>query len=182
MKNLNAILERLTAYKNEYTAKFDAWQNVTLEKKKSGEEFEQIGRGLKNAKLAFPDYENDKLHPQIKIFFSANGRIIEDHLCIYDHLDEHPEKAADHEVRENGIYRKTFIFTPDEIREALAKYIIFLSSQIDSYEKQLKSAKKAFEAYKKAIEKAEEQLIINSGCHGEKHKNSLYYAIKDQFN
>ena len=182
MKNLDAIIKRLTDYKNEYSAKLEVWQKVTLEKKKSGEEFEQIGRGLKGAKLSFPDYESDKMHPQIKIIFSANGRILEDHLLIYGHLDEHPEKVNDHEIRENGIYRKVFIFTPDEIREAIAKYIDFHSSQIESYERQLKAAKKAFNAYKKAIEKAEEQLRINSGCYDEKYKNSLYYAIKDQFN
>lgn len=181
MAKLKMIIEKLEAYKEEHAAKLAAWEGVTLEKKTSGEEFAQMGRALTGgAKLAYPFYENTKLHPQIIIYTCVGSRYVEDSLYIYGFLDEHKEKEKDHEIRRDaGISRSTFIFTPDEVREAIKNKIAFHSEQVASYTAQIKAAQKAFESYQKAIEAAERDLKNNCGCSSSIFPNSLYYAIKD---
>lgn len=180
MAKLENIVSKLENYKAEHEAKRDAWQGVTLEKKKNGGEFEQIGRGLTGgASLFFDSYESDKLHPKIRLFANSNGRYIESYIYCYGFLDEHPEKEKDHEIRRNGYSRATFIFTPDEIREAIKHQAEAEADFVKSYEAQIKAAKKAFTAYEKAITEAEKTLKINSGCAGEMFPNTLYFEIKE---
>ena len=181
MGKLENIIEKLENYKKDHEAKAKAWEGVTLEKKKSGEEFAQIGRGLTGgAKLQYPFYENSLLHPQITIYTQTNHRTTEDKIDIFLFLDEHPEKAEGHEIRTEGsIHRATVILTPDEIREAIKTRAEWHKQQVNSYNAQILAAKKAFTAYQKAIEKAENELKANSGCAGEMFGNSLYFAVKE---
>lgn len=180
MGRLENIIEKLENYKSDHEAKAQAWQGVTIQKKKSGEEFAQIGRALTGgAVYGFDNSETDHLHPKLFLHTRVNGRYVESYIYCYGYLDEAPEKENGHEIRRNGYSRATWIFTADEMREAIQNQVNFHLEQVASYTAQIKAAKKAFTAYQKAIEKAENELKINSGCAGDMFGNSLYFAVKE---
>ena len=180
--NLEDIKKHLEQLKAEHRAKVEAWQNVTIEKKKNGEEFAQLGKALKNARFSYPFYESDKMHPQIEIYTRANNKSIQDTIEIYGTLKDAPEKEQDHETRRNGWQYPIYIFTFDEIREAIASRIEWHKNKIEDFAEQEKRAKKAYTQYQKAIANAEKQLKENCGISGNGaplYNNSLYYAIKE---
>lgn len=178
---LDEVKKVLQGYINDYEAKVKAWEAVTIDKKKNGEEFSQIGRAIKGAKIGVYYAVEDPTHPYLTIYYKTAAEYQSDHLAIYYYLDTltEEERSRRQIIYDNGILRNTSPMTAEEIRLEIVKTINNYSDEIKNLKNQLKQAEKLFTKYRKAIEKAESELNkADKVLRGESiFPTSLYFAI-----
>lgn len=181
---LDEVKKVLQDYINDYDARVKAWEAVTIDKKKNGEDFAQIGRSIKGAKIGVYYPVEEPTHPYLTIYYKTSAGFQSDHLAIYYYIDTltEEERTSRKVIYNNGILRHTSQMTADEIRFEIVKTINNYNDQIKSLKNQLKQSEKMFTKYRKAIEKAESELEkADKVLRGESiFPTSLYFAITEQ--
>ena len=177
--NFEEIKKDLQDLINDYSAMVEAWQSVAIEKKKNGEEFAQIGRALKNAKLGQYYPFEDAGHPYITIAYKS-GYYKTDSLPIFFYEDGLPKDNIIREALSVGYYiRQTYKMTADDIRNAINNRIGEYKKYIISLKTQLKCGEKMFNTFRNSIQNAidklkEEDLKIRDD---KPFPTSLYHKI-----
>lgn len=172
-------LSEITAeleYRRDYAEKAcKALKAVTINKTKSGKEFDNLSRALTGAKK-IQEYGFDR----IAVYFSTNRKMYEYYMIdIYGYLDELPDtdpRKADY-VRQ--VIRQKYIFTADEIRARISKEIDILTARVADYDRQLEKATAAAKKYRAAIEQAEKDLSESLDNPGMTGHTSAYYLITE---
>lgn len=174
--NFDDVIKNLEYWKDFYKNARDAWRKVEITKTKSGKEFENLSRALVNA-YKIQEYGFDR----IKIFFYGARARESDIIDIYGYVDELPKDDPRRELGErNGYWRTHYILTPDEIRAKIEQTIELYGEKVKNYETQIKKARKAFDKFRNAIDKAEKELanFVDSDSDKPGHC-SLYYRITE---
>lgn len=176
---LKTELEKMIA---DYQACVRAWEAVTIEKNKNGEEMAQLGRALKNASFGGYYPVEDAGHPYISIYYQSNG-YKSDHLEAFFYEDETPNDGNKRDRLPVESWRKkTYKMTADDIREAISEKIDRYNSYISSLKKQIEQGREIFDEYRAAIEEAEKRLTERDKQlreAGENYPTSLYLRIKE---
>lgn len=173
----NELMQR----QSDYLAKLKAWENVTIEKKKNGEEFAQIGRALKNAKIGAYYPVEDAGHPYITIFYKSDG-YKSDSIPIYFNDDELPNDGVHRDKLCGGYYTKdTFAMTHDDIRKKIQNIINVYANYADALSRQLQNGEKIFNDYRGKIKKADDELAAADMVfrNGGIFPSSLFYLTKE---
>ena len=174
--NLEQVIANLEYWKIFYQNARDAWRKVEITKTKSGEEFKNLSRALVNA-YSIQEYGFER----IAVKFRGTRVYESDTIDIYGYVDELPKDDARRTLGErNGYIRTHYILTPDEIRAKIERTIEIYGERVKSYETQIKKARKAFEKFRNAIDKAEKELsdYVDSEIDRPGHC-SLYYRITE---
>ena len=162
-----------------------AWSIATLEKTKTGSEFARLGSGLKNCNLGKYYPVEDAAHPYITVTTQytptpGTSKYISDEIPIYYYLDELPDTDPRKADYKRQFFRQTVTMSPDEIRQALINRYNHFIAGIEDLQKQVKLFDKAFDHYRKAIEAAEQKLLIESGSPEKTpFKTSLYWIVSE---
>lgn len=166
----------------EYRACVKAWEAVTVEKKKNGEEMASIGRALKNARKGAYYPVEDPAHPYITVSYQANGYKM-DNIKIFFFSEDVPNDGRERAKLGGGYgLRDTYEMTHDDIRQAIHKIIKDYEERIGSLEKHINEGEAMFNEYRSAIAKAEARLQerdkqLRAG--GALYPTLLYYRIKE---
>lgn len=178
---LDDVKKVLQGYINDYEARVKAWEAVTVDKKKNGEEFSQIGRAIKGAKIGVYYPVEESTFPYLTIYYENSAGLQSDHLAIYYYIDKLTEeqRSSRQIIYDNVILRNTSPMTTNEICIEIEKTITNYNDKIKNLKNQLKQAEKMFTKYRKAIEKAESELEkADKVLRGESFlPTSLYFAI-----
>lgn len=177
--NFEEIKKSLQDSLKDYMAMVEAWQSVTIEKKKNGEDFAQIGRALKNAKLGQCYPVEDAGHPYVTISYES-GYYKTDSLPIFFYENELPKDNIDRNKLLVGYCTKqTYQMTTHDIRNAIKNRVEKYKKYIVSLKNQLKYGEKMFNTFRNSIQNAidklkEEDLKIRDD---KLFPTSLYYKI-----
>lgn len=177
---ISDVTNELKNRRSDAIAKRDAWQKVTVDKKKNGDEFARIGQAVNGARIGQYLPVEDDLHPYLTVCArnSQNGDYIRDEMRIFWYLDELPKEDERRAAYIPQCVRQTTPKTPDEIRAAIKQRVEMYNEKITSYDEQIKKAPAAFKAYRDAITKATAKLIKTAGKNGVLN-NSLYYLVSE---
>lgn len=162
-----------------------AWNAATLEKTKTGGEFARLGSGLKNCNIGKYYPVEDAEHPYITVTTQytptpGTSKYISDEIPIYYYLDELPDTDPRKADYKRQFVRQTVTMSPDEIRQALTNRYNHYIAGIEDLQKQVKLFDKAFDHYRKAIEVAEQKLLVESGSQEKTpFKTSLYWIVSE---
>ena len=172
-------LSEITAeleYRRDYAEKaMQALKAVTINKTKSGKEFDNLSRALTGAKK-IQEYGFDR----IAVYFSTSRKMYEYYtIDIYGYLDELPESDPRHAEYIPQVIRQKYIFTANEIRTRIEKEIDILSARVADYERQIEKATAAAKKYRDTIEKAEKELSATLDNPGQIGHTSAYYLITE---
>lgn len=173
----NELQDRL----NGINAEIAAWREVTIDRKKDGSEFAQIGRAIKGAKLSTEYPAHDAAHPVLYVYFKNGNKYENNYINAFYFCDEMPDKGASREtVYNGGFIRATSPMTAKELRQAITAHIAKLEKLAEAYEKQITICEKAFAVYRQKITEAEKEL--KALCDTTKRpeqigETSLYYEI-----
>lgn len=166
------IKKELEARKCSAMAELDAWENVTIKKKKDGSEFLQLSRALENAKETY-EYGFHRL----TVYYHSRG-YEHSYIDIYGYADELPDTDPRSELaKKQGFLRAQYDFTADEVREAIEKRKDYLHGYITSLEKQLGQVDALSAKYREALETAEREL--SQATKDGLYNNDLYYLITE---
>lgn len=172
-KSKDEIIRELEEKKEWYLAAAKAWDAVTIEKTKSGKEFLQLARALKNAKVS--DFYDKSSHPRINISFKTGYKYNTDDLQAYIFMDELPKNDPRREERTTiNCLRRTVKKTPDELREDIKKKIESYKALAEKEQKQIDKAADIIDTFEKAFKDFKINLEKESG-----KNSSLYYAIME---
>lgn len=181
-KNFDEVKTELEKMIIDYKTRLHTWEAVTIEKKKNGEEFAQLGRALKNARIGAYYPVEDGAHPYITINYYAGG-YQSDQIAIYFYKEDLPKDGKDRPQLCAGYYtRDTYAMDADDIRNAIYKTIEKYRGYIDNLKKQVEQGREMFEEYRKAIDEAEKRLTERDKQlreAGEIYPTSLYHRIKE---
>lgn len=163
-------------YRREYAEKaMNAFKAVTIEKTKSGKEFENLTRALKGCKK-IQEFGFDR----IAVYFSTSRKMYEYYtIDIYGYLDELPDTDPRKAAYIRQVIRQKYIFTADEIRARIEKEVNILSARVADYDRQIEKATAAAKKYRAAIEQAEKELSESLDTPGNIGHCSAYYLITD---
>lgn len=172
-------LSEITAeleYRRDYAEKaLQALKAVTINKTKSGKEFDNLSRALTGAKK-IQEYGFDR----IAVYFSTNRKMYEYYtIDIYGYLDELPDTDPRKAGVCKGIFRTKYTLTAAEIRTKIEKEISMLAERVADYDRQIKKATAAAKKYRAAIEKAEKDLSESLDNPGMIGHTSAYYLITE---
>lgn len=176
MRTLDEILNDLTATREEYAARAQAWEAVTVEKKKSGEEFANLARALKGAKMGVHTPVEDSAHPYATIYIHTAARgYTSDALPLFSYADNPPADEARRAryIKLASWLRGTVIFDAEEVRAAIADRAQTCRERVAAYDVAIAAAPAVYEHYSAALNAAEKVLSSEAGS-----RSPLYYAIK----
>ena len=180
--NFDEVKTELVKMLADYQARVRAWEAVTIEKKKNGEEMAQLGRALKNARIGGYYPVEDAAHPYISIYYESYG-YKSDHLEAFFYDGKTPKDGNKRDpLPVERWQEKTYKMTADDIREAISKEIDSYNSYISSLKKQIEQGREIFDEYRAAIEEAEKRLTERDKQlreAGEIYPTSLYHRIKE---
>lgn len=166
----------------DYRACVKAWEAVTLEKKKNGEEMASLGRALKNARVGAYYPVEDSAHPYITVVYQANGYKT-DNIKIFFYSEDSPADGRERAKLGGGYgLRDTYAMTQDDIRESLRETIKDYTRRIVSLEKQISACEDIFNEYRSAISAVERRLKERDEQlreAGDIYPTPLYYRIKE---
>ena len=172
-KSKEEIIKELEDRKNWYLAAAKAWDAVTIEKTKSGKEFSQLARALKNAKVS--DFYEKATHPKINVYFKTGSKYNSDDLQAYHYMDELPKTDPRREEKTTiNCLRRTVKKTPDELREDIKKKIENYKALAEKEQKQIDKAADIIDTFEKAFKDFKLNLEKESG-----KNSSLYHAIME---
>ena len=178
--NVSEVIELLTGYKKETEAKIEAWKQVEIKKKKSGEEYAKISQAMVNAKFGQYYPVEDCFHPYITVCFKCGYKYITDSVEAFYYVDELPvEKRVREVVWKNSCMRAVSPMSAEELRTKISEYIERLEKHKISLEKQIEAAPTMFNKFREAIKRANDELT-QSDLELRKqdiYPTSLYYAI-----
>lgn len=136
-----------------------AWRAVTIEKKRDGKEFSQLGRALRGAKAGAYYPNEDWAHPYITVVTKAGAEYTQDEIPAYFYADEvSEEKRNTREYLAKGIsyVRDTLRKTPDDLREAIKERAAYYEQEAENLCRQKEKAREIFNTYRTMIAEAEE--------------------------
>lgn len=172
-KNKEEIIRELEERRNWYIAAAKMWETVSIEKTKSGKEFSQLARALKNAKVS--DFYDKATHPKITIYFKTGHKYNTDDLQAYNYMDELPKSDPRREEKTTiNCLRRTVHKTPDELREDIKKKIENYKTLAEKEQKQIDKAADIIDTFEKAFQDFKIKLEKESG-----KNSSLYHAIME---
>lgn len=163
-------------YRKEFAGKASAaLGGVTIEKTKSGKEFENLSRGLKGARK-IQEFGFDRL----SVVFSTSRKMYENYTVdIYGYIDELPTDDPRRANYIKSFMRQKYILTAEEIREKIRREIEILTDRENDYTRQIAVAQEAAKKYRAAIESAEEELQKVCDRPGQIGHSSAYYLITE---
>lgn len=133
----NECLEKLLYAKESYLQKIKAWQKVQRQYKKDGSPFAIMSKNFNNA--YFNLYTaSDSNHPYISVYYEGYKM---DELKCFEYWDDMTEQEKENKkpLILGPYSRNVYIFTCDEIEQAIKKYIKELEKRVKYYEEQIKN-------------------------------------------
>ena len=176
MEELNAIVKDLTAAKEEYAALAQAWGAVTVEKKKNDEEFANLARALKGAKMGAYVPVEDGAHPYATVYaFTPSRGYVSDALPLFQYADNPPTDEARRAryIKPAPWLRGVVLFGAEEVRAAVADRARECRARVEEYAAAIAAAPAVYTHYTAALNAAEKVLESEAG-----KGSPLYYALK----
>lgn len=176
MEDLKSIVAKLTAARDEYAAFAQAWEAVTVEKKKSGEEFASLARALKGAKIGAYAPVEDGAHPYATIYIHTAARgYTSDALPLFTYADNPPADEARRAryIKPAAWLRGSVIYDAEEARAAIADRARVCREKVDEYTRAIAAAPAVYAHYSAALNAAEKVIESEAGS-----GSPLYYALK----
>lgn len=176
MEDLKSIVAELTAVRDEYAAFAQAWEAVTVEKKKSGEEFASLARALKGAKIGGYVPVEDGAHPYATIYTHTPARgCTSDNLPLFTYADNPPADEARRAryIKPAAWLRGMVIYDAEEARAAIADRARACREKVDEYTRAIAAAPAVYAHYSAALNAAEKVIESEAGS-----GSPLYYALK----
>ena len=159
---------------NWYIAAAEAWEAVTIAKKKNGEEFQQLARAIKGAKASY--FCKWGTHPQLSINFYNGNKCETDTIDIFYYMDELPKTDTRREEHTtSGYMRKTVYMTPDEIRNKIKERAAAHREHAAEYKKEIERTDSVYNDFSGKFSALMNEL--KNLCGGS--DSSLYYAIRE---
>lgn len=190
MSNYINLDEITTALKKRIAtnkAFLKAWQAVSFPTKKDGSPFKTMSKNIDGAKYKLENYAMQPGEYELNIYtHTPETGYIHDYIKCYEFVDDikSPEKLAkkgNYQPQQTYL-RQVYTYDLDDIKEAVAKHMVYLTEQIINDEKQLEKLPEVFHsfnaAFKKIIQALDEQT---SEFNSNKHFNCsfIYNAVKD---
>lgn len=171
-KNKEEIIRGLEEKRDWYLAAAKAWDTVTIEKTKSGKEFSQLARALKNAKVS--SVYSKETHPKVTVYFKTD-RYEHDEIDAFLYMDKLPECDPRREKETAyGIMRKTVKKTPEELRQSIQELAKKYKTYADEKQSEIEKASGIIDKFEEDFSAFIEN--IREMCGG---KTSLYYAVME---
>ena len=186
-RNLDEITTVLKKRIATNKAFLEAWQAVKFPTKKDGTPFKTMSKNINGAKYKLEDYAMGSGEYELHVYtHTPETGYISDFIKCHELIKyiKDPKKLA---KKENYQPQQTWleqVYTYDltDIKEAVAKHMVYLTEQIINDEKQLKKLPEVFnsfnEAFKKIMQTLDEQT---SEFNNNEHFNCsfIYNAVKD---
>lgn len=182
-QTVEEVEAKLTAAIARAEALAKAWRAVTIQKKKDGSEFAQLGRALAGARTGGYYPVEDWAHPYITITTKAGTEYISDEIPAFFYADETTEeKRAEREYIAKGIsyIRDTLRKTPDDLREDMQACAQCYEKEVENLRNQKAKARGIFIKYRAMIAEAE-KFLEEADKQFEKrpYHSTLYYATRE---
>ena len=172
-KSMEDVLNGLKVDKLELELCKQAWENVSVLRKKDGSEYAQLGRAIKGASLD-SGYSTaaDNLHPYLTVYYRNGAKYLNDSIAIFWYLDELPEADPRRSAYRRQFVRQTTPMTAEEVRQLISKRIADKENSIREYDHDISVCEKAYAAFREKMHEAEEELRSAGSRH-------LFYEVRD---
>ena len=187
-RNLDEITTVLKKRIATNKAFLEAWRAVNYPTKKDGTPFKTMSKNINGAKYKLEDYAMQPGKYELYIYtHTPETGYIHDYIKCYGYVDDikSPEKLAkkeNYQAKQQTYLKQVYTYDLEDIKEAVAKHMVYLTEQIINDEKQLEKLPEVFnsfnEAFKKIMQTLDEQT---SEFNSNEHFNSsfIYNAVKD---
>lgn len=171
--DLQDVLAELKKDKEYHEAAAKAWAAVEIVKTKTGAEYANIVRAIKNASAP----SANEATPNMTVYFRTNlGGYQSDSLHMFGYRNTLPED----DPRRSSKYGYTYWLTPDEMRERIADHIKWNNAKAEAAAVELTKAEKAYNDFHAAIQAAQDALYKECAPLQEGAGSTLYYAIMER--
>lgn len=182
--NREDIINKINSNIIDTKSRIETWRKVKRLTKKDGSDFAIKSKNIDGAKFGFYSYVEDSTHPYLTIYYRCNGASKEEHLEMFEYIDDMQKtndvrlENKDQIIPKSGISRGIYIYSIDECFQAIERYILKLENNLKDYKKQLDNADFYINKADKIINDIK-SLINEDGLKKGPYKNTLGYAIED---
>lgn len=179
--NLDAIRTAGQKELSIYEAYLKAWQDVTFNTKKDGSPFKTISKNINGAKYSVVDYAMQPGEYELTVYTHCNmAGYVHDSIKAYcyvkDILNEDMKaKTQNYQVKQN-LLEQIYTFDIDDIKNAIAAHIEWLTEYVEDLKKQLVKLDRVFRSFRDAYASAMKTLENETSEFSHKF---IYYAVRD---
>lgn len=156
--NLDGIKTNLKNEIEEREAILKAWENVTFPTKKNGEPFAVMSKNINGATYKTKECALTSDNVELKVVANNNYKWVTDSIDCYMLVrylkDKNKIEKTENYMPKEPCLEQVYKYDLGDIKEAVNSRIEFLKENVESLNRQLEIADKAYTAFRKAYEDA----------------------------